>query len=153
MAVLNDGPDLIGRVVLYGQDTAGNPVRMGSVMKTNAGFLAPGQTAKQYVGKQATSTTAATTVTMETVTAGKNYYITDILIATDAASGAATTVDVRLQAAGVDIFREGCHNLTPISAPGIETQPFATAGQSVTLLLPITNPVVNVWFNVYGFEQ
>lgn len=153
MPALTDGADAVGRVVLYGQDTAGTPTRLGSVLKFNAGFLAPGQTAKQFVGKQATSTTVATTVPLATVTAGKTLYVTDILIATDAASGAATTVDVRLQAAGVDIFRSGVHNLTPISSPGIETQPFATAGQAVTLLLPITNPLVNVWFNIYGFEQ
>lgn len=122
--------------------------------RANAGFMAPGQTAKQYVGKQATSTSVITTVTLETVTAGKMFCITDILISTDAASGAATTVDTRIQAGGVDIFRTGVHNISPVIMPGIETQPFATAGQVVTLLLPITaGGVVNVWFNIYGFEQ
>ena len=153
MPALSTGSDQVGRTALYVLDANGNPIPLGSVLKVNAGFLAAGQTAKQYVGKQATSTTVATTVTLETVTAGKSYYITDILISSDAASGAATTVDTRLQAAGVDIFRGGVHNLAPLTTAGVETQPFATAGQSVTLLLPITNPIVNVWFNIYGFEQ
>ncbi len=124
------------------------------VQKVNAGFMAAGQTAKQYVGKVATSTTVAVTVPLETVTVGKSFYITDILITTDAASGAATTVDARIQAAGVDIFRAGLHNLSPVDMPGIETQPFASSGQAVTLLLPATaGGVVNVWFDIYGFEQ
>lgn len=154
MPALSYGADAVGRVALFGQDVAGNPVPMGSVLRVNAGFMAPGQTAKQYTGKQATSTTVATTVALETVTAGKTFYITDLLIMTDSASGAATTLDVRLQAAATDIFRGGCHNLAPIDMSGIETQPFAAAGQAVTLLLPQTSGgVVNVWFNVYGFEQ
>lgn len=125
----------------------------GVVQKTNAGFLAAGQTAKQYVGKQSTSTTVLTTVTLETVTTGKTFYITDILVYTDSASGAATTLDIRVQAGGVDIFRSGVHNLAPIDMTGIETQPFATSGQVVTVVLPITAAAQNVWYNIYGFEQ
>lgn len=59
---------------------SGSPVPQ--VWRVSAGFMAAGQTAKQYVGKQSTSTTAATTVTLETVTTGKTYYITDITIFT-----------------------------------------------------------------------
>lgn len=131
-----------------------NGISPGPVSKTNAGFMAPGQSAKQFVGKQATSTTVPVTVTLETVTTGKTFYITDIYIASDSAQGAATTVDCRIQAAGVDIFRAGVHNLSPIDLPGIETQPFGTTGQIVTLLLPATaGGVVNIWYNVFGFEQ
>lgn len=130
------------------------PVTQTAVVKVNAGFMATGQTAKQYVGKVTTSTTLATTVTLETVTAGKTYYVTDVLIMSDSSQGASTTVDVRLQAAGVDIMRAGVHNLAPIDMTGIETQPFATTGQVVTLLIPATSAgVVNIWFNIYGFEQ
>lgn len=127
---------------------------VATTQRSNAGFMAPGQTAKQYVGKQATSTTVTTTVTLETVTTGKVFCITDVLISTDSAQGASTTIDVRIQAAGVDIIRAGVHNLAPLDMTGIETQPFATAGQVVTLLLPITaGGVVNVWYNILGFEQ
>jgi hypothetical protein len=126
---------------------------VATTQRINAGFIAPGQTAKQYVGKVATSTSVTTTVTFETVTAGKTFLITDILISSDSASGAATTIDVRIQAGGVDIFRSSVHNLTPIDAIGIETQPFGTAGQVVTMLLPVTTGVVNVWYNIFGVEQ
>jgi len=138
--------------LLSGQNADGSPA--GVVGKVSAGFMAAGQTAKQYVGKVATSATLAVTAPLETVTAGKTLFLTDMLFATDSPSGAATTLDVRVQAAGVDIFRCGVHNIAPISMPGIETQPFATSGQAVTVLLPATPAgVVNVWFNLFGFEQ
>jgi hypothetical protein len=153
MPALTDGSDQVGRTGLYVFDANGNPVRL-SVLKVNAGFMAPGQSAKQFVGKQATSTTAPVTVPLSTVTTGKTFYITDLLITTDSAQGASTTVDVRIQGAGTDVFRSGCHNLAPIDMTGIETQPWATSGQAVTLLLPQTSAgVVNVWFNIWGFEQ
>lgn len=128
--------------------------KQNAPLRVSAGFVAPGQTAKQYVGKQATATGATTTVTLETVTTGKTFYVTDLYIGSDSASGAATTLDIRLQAAGADVFRAPVHNLTPIACQGIETQPFATSGQVVTLLLPQTSGgAVNVWFDIFGFEQ
>ena len=124
-----------------------------SVQPVSAGFAAPWQTPKIYTGKQTTSTTVATTVTLETVTTGKTFYITDMVISSDAPSGGSTTVDVRVQTNGVDIFRQGVHNLSPITVPGLETQPNAASGQTVVILLPITTSVQNVWFFVAGFEQ
>lgn len=124
-----------------------------SVQPVSAGFAAPWQTAKTYTGKFSTSTTVATTVPLETVTAGKTFYITDIICSSDAPSGGSTTIDFRVQTAGVDIFRQGLHNLSPITAPGLETQPNGASGQNVTVLLPITAAVQNVWFFVAGYEQ
>lgn len=120
-----------------------------NVQRTNAGFMASGQTAKQYVGKVATSTTVTTTVTLETVTTGKTFYITDVLITSDQN----TLLDVRVQAAGTDIFRCACRDIAPIDMTGIETQPYAGSGQIVTILLPVTGSIQNIWFNVFGFEQ
>jgi hypothetical protein len=224
-----------------------------SVTKVNAGFMAPGQTAKSFVGVVETSATVTVTQALETVTAkvlteigtitgkftngsktvtavtaasyanleegliefatgsgiaagtllsratpeavlagtatswadqvkkfelslsetytgatenktvkvyklaslGKTFYITDIYIATNEESGTkgAKMLDARIQAGGVDIFRAGVHNLSPVEMPGIETQPFATEGQAVTLSLPTTGVVQKVWFTIQGFEQ
>jgi hypothetical protein len=157
---VNQGADRILTIVTLPARQVSGAGGVGAVQvstatqKVNAGFMAAGQTAKSYVGKQATSTSATTTVTLETVTTGKTFYITDVYIGTDSASGAATTLDTRLQAAGTDIFRAGVHTLAPITLPGIETQLYATSGQVVTLLLPQTSGgVVNVWFLIQGFEQ
>lgn len=125
---------------------------VGSIWKVNAGFMAPGQTAKQYIARNiATLTTGAVTVALETVTAGKTFYITDIFVTSDAAQ--TNNVEVRIQAGGVDIWATSVHSLAPIDAPGIETQPFGTSGQVVQAVLGQTSSIAHVWLNVFGFEQ
>ncbi len=118
----------------------------GTVQRTNAGFLAPGQTAKQYVGNVVLGV-GVTTVTLETVAAGKTYIITDIFISTTSTS----QIESRIQAGGADIFRGYLTQGKGIEFAGIETQPNASAGQLVTLVLPIGTG--NVAFNIYGVEQ
>lgn len=121
-----------------------------SVQKVNAGFLAPGQTAKSAQGTQATSTTLTTSVPLWTVTAGKTLYITDIAIYSDNA----VQIAVQIRAATVPIFRARVRDLAPIQLPGIETQYFGTTGQAIDLLLPITaGGVQNIDYDIQGFEQ
>jgi hypothetical protein len=121
-----------------------------TVQRTNSGFVAPGQTAKTFVGQQATSTTVTTTVNLYTVTAGKTYIITDIALFSDTTA----VIDCQIQAAGTTIFRGFTRDIAPLQMPGIETQPNATAGQAVTLLLPITGSgIVHVNFFISGVEQ
>ncbi len=139
--------DALLAALLSGQMPDGTAV--ATVQRTNAGFMGLGQTAKQYVGKQATSTTAATTIPLETVSVGKSFFITDMLLTNDQN----LLLDTRIQAAGVDIFRGACRDIAPISMTGIETQPFATSGQQVTILLPITTAVQQFYFTILGFEQ
>lgn len=119
-------------------------------IRTNAGFAAPGQTIKNYTGTITSSASVATTVTLETVTTGKTYVITDIYIS----SNTATQFEARVQANGVDVFRGWCKGDTaPISLAGIESQPNASSGQAVTLLLPAIAgaPIVSFFFG--GLEQ
>jgi ABC-type taurine transport system substrate-binding protein len=128
-------------------DDQGNP---NFVMKTNAGSVAPGQSLKTFVGKVALSATVPVTVTLETVTAGKTLFITDIFLSHDTTA----VIDTRIQANGVDIFRACVKGDTaPVQLSGIESQPSAAAGQVVTILYPITASPPNAYLNVYGFEQ
>ena len=121
-----------------------------SVQRVNAGFSAPGQTIKNYTGAMPTSAGAATVVPLETVTAGKIYVITDIFISANSAN----QFEARIQANGTDIFRGWCKGDTsPINLGGIESQPNASAGQSVTLLLPAIAGGPSVSFFIGGFEQ
>jgi hypothetical protein len=120
-----------------------------AVQRVSAGFMAPGQTAKTYTGKQVSSTTVATSVALETVTAGKTYYITDIYLTTDAT----IIQDVKIRAAGVTIFNAGVQSNGPVDMAGMETQPYGTTGQLVDLYLPITAAVQNFWYFISGFEQ
>lgn len=114
--------------------------------RTTAGALATGQSAKQAAGT--VSINAGATVTINTVTAGKTYYITDIHLATDST----TSVDAKIQAGGVTVFESYVINTAPCDMSGIETQPFGTSGQVITLLLP-TVAGKNINYFISGFEQ
>ena len=150
MSVTKNAADTssVQAVELLAPDNAGNLLE-GSI-RTTAGGPAPNQTQKNYSGLATTSTGSITTITLETVTAGKTYFITDVCLTTDSPS--TSSIDARLQAAGADIFRNGLHSLAPIDMAGIETQPTAAGGQVVTLVLPITPSAQKVWYNIYGVE-
>lgn len=131
------------------QVAASTPAQ-GSVQRVNAGYVAPGQSTKTYAGKTALSIGGTTTVTLETVTAGKTFIITDIYLSHDTSA----QLDCRLQAAGVDIFRAVVKGDTaPLQMAGMETQPVATSGQSVTLLLPQVAGATNAYYFISGIEQ
>lgn len=119
------------------------------VLRQNAGFSAPGQSIKNYTGSVSTSASTPTIVPLETVTAGKTYVVTDIYIS----SNTSTQFEARIQANGVDIFRGWCKGDTsPIALAGIESQPNASSGQAVTLLLPSVAGGPLVSFFLGGFE-
>lgn len=126
---------------------------LATVGKFNAGFMALGQSAKQFVGKVTTKNAGGAVVqAIQTVSAGKTFYITDIFMNTDAAS-ATSLLDVTIKAASTPIFQANCHSLSPISVPGIETQPFGTTGQAIALEVAQAGEVKTLWYNIYGFEQ
>ena len=117
-----------------------------NIQRTTAGALAPGQTAKQIAGTVSINTGA--TVTINTVTATKTFYITDIHLATDSTA----SVDVKIRAAGSTIFETFLLNTAPCDVIGIETQPFGVSGQVVDMLLP-TIAGKNVNYFISGYEQ
>jgi hypothetical protein len=115
-------------------------------LKTTAGGPAAGQSVKNYCGLF-TLTGSPQTFSLETVTTGKTYYITDIVITGSPASA----INVQIQAAGVAIFQGYVNATKGLEAIGIETQPFALAGQAVTLVVPAGSG--SVAFNIGGIEQ
>lgn len=136
---------------LDGSYSEGTYIQGGSgTIRVNAGYTGIGQTAKSYVGKTALSTTLATTITLETVTTGKIFFITDLFLSHDTA----LVLDFRLQSNGVDIFRAPVKGDTaPVQMAGMETQPVAQSGQVVTLLLPAAAGPPNAYYMVSGIEQ
>ena len=121
-----------------------------SVQRTNAGFSAPGQTIKNYTGSIASSASVSTSVPLETVTSGKIYIITDIYISANSSN----QFEARIQANGTDIFRGWCKGDTsPINLGGIESQPNASSGQSVALLIPAVTGAPLISFFIGGMEQ
>jgi hypothetical protein len=123
------------------------------VVKQTAGGPAPGQSAKTFTGEIVIPAGAGTTTqALETVTALKTLYLTDISITADTAQ----IFRVRIQAGGVDIFRGLCKGDTgPIQFPGIETQPQAAAGSVVNILFVAVAGflITNAEFFIAGFES
>lgn len=136
--------DINGNLKVAAPSTASSS--NASSQRVTAGALAPGQTAKQIAGT--TSINTGATININTVTAGKTFYITDIHLATDATA----SVDAKIQAGGVTIFETFLINTAPCDMAGIETQPFGTTGQVVNLVLPVS-ATKNVNYFISGFEQ
>jgi hypothetical protein len=116
-------------------------------IRISAGAASYGQTLKSYVGTQSVATGA--TITLETVTAGKTFYITDIYIG----SNTGTVFSVAINAASVPIFNGYCKGDTgPIVLPGMETQPSAPAASVVQLVLG-TAAATTATYMINGYEQ
>ena len=130
------------RVELIGQSSN------TSVQRVSAGFMAPGQVAKQLAGNLVTTSNGAT-VTIDTVTTGKTFYITDVVVT----SNVSTPLDFQIQSAGVVIFESHVSSTAPINAEGIETQPFATSGQLCRVFVSNSVAASSLNIDVYGFEQ
>ncbi len=125
--------------------------RIGSntdVQRMTAGFAAAGQTIKQATGNLSVNAVSAT-APINTVTAGKTYYITDMSFTTDSS----TAIDVQVQAAGVTIFETHVISTAPCVAVGMETQPFGTTGQAVRIFVSNNSTGKSLNFYVSGFEQ
>ena len=123
---------------------------LGSIGRVTAGGPAPGQAVKNYCGIT-TLTASPQTITLETVTAGKTYIITDIIATTnDTAAGAFL---IQIQAAGTPIFQSHINATKGIEAVGLETQPTSTTGQLVTLVIPAGTVGKQVAYNIYGVES
>lgn len=123
-------------------DSGGSP----ATVRQTAGPPSSGQTQKNYAGSASINTGA--TVTLETVTPGKTYYITDILMTTDSA----TPFDVQIKAGATVIFEALLSSTSPVGFAGIETQPNAASGVIVTLVAA-TVTGKNIAYNVFGYEQ
>ncbi len=119
-------------------------------IRVSAGAASFGQSLKQYSGTQALSTTAATTITLETVPAGKTFYVTDIAVY----SNTGVVFPVTLNAGATAVYNAFCKGDTgPIQIAGMETQPSATGGTVVQLVLGLAATATIAAYNVYGYEQ
>lgn len=118
------------------------------VERTNAGYVGPLQSAKVYTGTQALAA-GPITIPLETVPAGKIFFITDIYISANTAVQFAVTIN----AGGVPIFQGFCKGDTgAIQMAGMETQPQASAGQQVNLVLGLAAGTIGSYY-IGGVDQ
>ncbi|GAC1610325.1 MAG: hypothetical protein NVS3B26_16470 [Mycobacteriales bacterium] len=116
-------------------------------MRVNAGGAAYGQTLKSYTGS--TSVATGATITLETVTTGKTFFITDIYVG----SNTATVFSVTINSGATAIYNGYCKGDTgPVVLMGIETQPSAASGSVVQLVLGTAATTTSAWM-ICGYEQ
>lgn len=115
------------------------------VVRVTGGPPADGQTAKAFVGS--VSVASGATVTLETVTAGKTLYITDII----ATSSTGTAFDIQIKAGSAVIFQAHVFNTAPVDACGLDTQPQAAGGAQVTLVAGVAGGTT-LDYNIFGYE-
>lgn len=151
--------DVVGYVVPTGDNTQDlvaaigfQPIQ-GAVSRVSFGAPAPGQVNKSFSGVVALSTTVTTTVNLEVVTSGKQFYPTDIIITTNAAGASNVNILAQLQYAAVSAFSSYVNNTKGIETTGLESPPPAAAGQQVSLVFGVASAAGNAAYNVYGIEQ
>lgn len=125
-------------------DTTGS---LTPTLRVSAGAAGVGQTLKNYNGFQ--SIVAGASVPLETVAAGKTFYLTDVYIS----GNTSTQFQVTITANGVSIFSGYCKGDTgAIQMAGMETQPSCPAGAAVVLVLG-TAAATTASYMITGFEQ
>ena len=130
--------------------TASIPVS-GSTAKSTAGAGAPDQTLKTFSSSGGVSIASGANVALYTVTAGKTFYATDIIITGNA--GTAGQVLCQLKQAGVVIWEGYMKTDTqPLEIPGLETQPSAPGGAALTLVIGTLAGGTAAYY-IGGFEQ
>lgn len=130
--------------------TAAVPL-LGSVAKETAGSAAPDQTLKTFSSSGGVSIATGATVALYTVTAGKTFFVTDIVITGNAAT--AGQVLCQLKQAGT-VFWEGYMktDTQPLEIAGLETQPTAPGGAAITLVIGTLTGGTATYF-IAGYEQ
>ena len=101
-----------------------------SVMRSTAGYLAPGQSDVSVSGYVATNLSGgAKSVPLRTVTVGKKFLITDLHLSTDQAKTSGY-FHVQILKNAVSVFDTIIHDLTPLTDT-LETQIAGVAGPSL----------------------
>lgn len=130
-----------------GQGMEGVP-RDLSVQRENAGYIAPGQSVRRYVGK-VPLTAVAQTIPLMTPPAGKTYLITDLYLSTNDV----TPVEFSLVVNGVSVlFANVRGDTAPLTENSIETQIDVPQGQALSIVMPADNAKVG-YFMIGGIEQ
>lgn len=123
-----------------------------AVQRSSAGIKAPGQTLSIFNGTQAL-TGSITSISLGTVGASLNFYLTDVNISTDIASGGNTTVQIIAGTTASVVAIGSVHSLAPYVQTAIESQPSAAPGVNLTLLIGSAASTSHIWYNIYGWQE
>ncbi|HXB11097.1 MAG TPA: hypothetical protein VNZ45_03845, partial [Bacteroidia bacterium] len=135
----------------YASDAINVQVEGGSyvtnVQRATAGFKAPGQNLQWWTGMQSL-TGSSTSIALYTVPTARTFYLTDLLISTDIASGSNTDVQLLNGTTASIVARGSTHSLAPFQMEALESQPTATAGSNLSILIGSSASIQHVWYSI-----
>lgn len=115
---------------------------------------APFQTMKTFTGTLTTSTSAAVvSPTLYTVTTGKTFYLTDVIICNNTANAAQVSINGSITAGANPVLIAHALNTAPLDAINIGTEPSVAAGTPVTVQALQTLAITTLTYFVAGYEQ
>lgn len=123
------------------------------VVRSTGGPPADGQTPQFFVASVSLNAVALAKDLL-TVPAGVTFYVTDIICTSNTSTAFDVTLNVRTGAGGAKsaIFQGHVFSTAPLDCCGIDTQPQATAGQTLSINAPVT-AATTVDYNIYGYTQ
>jgi hypothetical protein len=89
---------------------------------------------RTFTGKTATATGATTAVAIHTPATDWRARLRDIVITTESTSA----LDIQVQIAGTTVLRASVKDTAPLVINNLNIGPLASAGQAITILLPLT---------------
>ena len=113
----------------------------------------PFQTMKTFTGTLATSTTVSTSATLYTVTAGKTFYITDVIVCNNTANAAQTSVNASGTLGASPVLIGHSLNTAPFDCTNIGTEPSVSGGTPVTFQSLTTAAITTLTYFIAGYEQ
>jgi hypothetical protein len=114
---------------------------------------APNQTMKTFTGIITTSTTATTSATLYTVTAGKTFYLTDVAFCNNSANPSQVSVNASASLNTAPIIIGHAISTAPFELTNIGTEPSVAAGTPITAQAGLTTVATVCTYFVAGYEQ
>jgi len=124
-----------------------NPVPMTMAPKS------PAQTMKTFTGTITTSTSVTVSATLYTVTAGKTFYLTDVIFCNNSANPSQVSVNASASLNTAPIIIGHAINTEAFDAINIGTEPSVAGGTPVTAQAGATTVATLTTYFIAGYEQ
>lgn len=138
-----------GAVTVQGGHTAASqaPIAVTQAPK------GPYQTLKTFTGTMNTSTTSTTVQSLYTVTPGKTFYVTDIIVCNNAGYPAQVSLNASTTPDASPIIIGHSLNTSPFDATNIGTEPRVAGGTPLTFQSLATSTATVLTYFIAGYEQ
>jgi hypothetical protein len=146
--ILGSNTNPLNTVTLGGQTVVTQtPILVSTAPK------APFQTMKTFTGTITTQTGATTIANLYTVSTGKTFYLTDVIMCNNSANVSQVSINASVTPGASPVMIGHTLNTSPLSALNIGTEPSIAAGNPVVVQAGQTSVATSVTYFVAGYEQ